>query len=72
MSFYKDRAVTFLKPKFIVFLMKKPQTLASKCQNIVVGGFHEGHGKLASGFTKTDRLRIADNTNFHNPKIANY
>ena len=30
MNFYKDHAVTCMKPKLIVFLMKKPQTSASK------------------------------------------
>ena len=51
MNFHKDNAVIFLKSKFIVFLGKNRKLQQQKCQNIVVGGFHRTHGKLASGFT---------------------
>ena len=39
MNFYKDHAATFLKPKFIVFLMKKSQALASKMSEHSCWGF---------------------------------
>ena len=77
MNFYKDHASTFLKPKFIVFLMKKSQTLASKMSEHSCWGFLWNTWKISLrlhkyGFVHLNGLRIAANTFFHNPKTANY
>ena len=77
MNFYKDHAVTFLKPKFIVFLMKKSQTSASKMSEHSCWGFSWNTWKISLrlhkyGFVLLNRLRIAANTFFRNPKTANY
>ena len=77
MNFYKDHAVTFLKPKFIVFLMKKSQTLASKMSEHSCWGFSWNTWKISLrlhkyGFVLLNRLWIAANIMFCNPKTANY
>ena len=51
MSFYKDHVVTFSKPKFKVFLMKKSLTSATKMSDNSSRGFHGTHGRLDAGFT---------------------
>ena len=64
--FYKDHAVTFLKLKFIVFLMKKSQTLASKLSEHIVGGISWNTWKIDL------RFHTIFNSFFCNPKTANY
>ena len=84
MDFYKGHApelthaVTFFKPKFIVFLIKKSQTSASKIsEDSSCWGLSWNAWKISlrlhkHGFVLLNRLRIAVNTIFRNPKTANY
>ena len=70
--------MTFFKPKFIVFLIKKSQTSASKvsgdssCRGLSWNAWKFSLRLYKHGFVLLNRLRVAVNTIFRNPKTANY